>query len=71
MQRIVGIALVVVGIVMLVWGIQAADSLSSEFSEFFTGNPSDRSMWLVVGGVAAIIVGGALAAIRGRRRLTA
>ena len=71
MQRIVGIVLIVVGILMLIWGIQAADSVASEFSEFFTGNPTDRSMWLMIGGVAAMIVGGSLTAISGRKSLNA
>jgi drug/metabolite transporter (DMT)-like permease len=67
MARVVGIALVVVGIVLLIWGVQSADSLSSQFSEFFTGTPTDRSMWLIIAGVAAIALGGGAAALGGRR----
>lgn len=66
MRRIVGVVLVVVGVILLVWGFQEAESLASEFSEFFTGSPTDRSMWLMIGGVVALIVGASLAAIPGR-----
>ena len=58
MNNMVGLALVGVGIVLLIMGISAADSVSSSFSRFFTGNPSDRSIWLMLGGVACIVAGG-------------
>jgi hypothetical protein len=51
MPRIVGIALVIVGVVLLIMGLNAMDSFSSQVSKFFTGSPTDR---------AAIIVGGGL-----------
>ena len=58
MNNMLGLALVAVGIVLLIMGISAADSISSSFSRFFTGNPTDRSIWLMLGGVACIIAGG-------------
>ena len=60
MPRIVGILLVVVGVVLLIMGINAMDSFSSQVSKFFTGSPTDRAVWLTIGGVAAIILGGGL-----------
>lgn len=63
MKLAIGLALLVAGIAMLVWGISAADSLESEVSEFFTGNPTDKSMWLMIGGIAAAICGIVLAAL--------
>lgn len=65
-QRIIGIALLVGGIILLVMGLQAADSISSSVSKMFTGSPTDRSMWLIVGGAIAIVAGGALAVIPNR-----
>jgi LPXTG-motif cell wall-anchored protein len=66
-QSVVGIALLVVGVVCIVFGMQASASLGSRVSELFTGAPSDRTIWLLVAGVAAAIIGlGMLLA--GRRR---
>lgn len=60
-QRLFGLLVLAAGIVMLVMGIRAFDSFRSQLSEFFTGAPTDRAVWLTVGGVAAILVGSAAA----------
>jgi hypothetical protein len=60
MPRIVSILLVVVGIILLIMGISEMDSFASRFSKFFTGSPTDRAVWLTIGGAVAIIVGGGL-----------
>ena len=67
MNNIVGLAIFAVGIVLLVFGFNASHSFSSDVSRVFTGNPTDKSIWLLVGGAAAVIVGLVLA-IRGGRR---
>jgi hypothetical protein len=56
-----------VGIVLLVFGFNASHSISSDVSRFFTGNPTDKSIWFLVGGAAAVILG-LVVAIRGGRR---
>jgi len=60
MNRGIGLALLAVGIVLLIFGIQASDSLSSDVSRFFTGSPTDRSIWLLIGGIVAIVLGSIL-----------
>ena len=67
MQRVVGVAFLVVGVVLIVFGMQASASVGSRLSELFTGAPSDRTIWLVVLGVVAAIVGLGLLLV-GRRR---
>ena len=57
MNKAIGLALLVAGIVLAIFGINAADSFSSDVSRFFTGNPTDKSMWMLLGGIAASIVG--------------
>ena len=57
MQSVVGIALLVVGVVLIIFGMQASASLGSRLSELFTGTPSDRTIWLLILGVVAAIVG--------------
>jgi drug/metabolite transporter (DMT)-like permease len=68
-QRILGLALLVVGIVFLVMGLQATDSVGDTVTEGLTGKYTDKTMWYIVGGLAAAIVGGLLA-LAGRRRVT-
>jgi Ca2+/Na+ antiporter len=59
MHRVIGLALFVVGIVLLAMGVSASDSIASEISRFFTGHPSDRSIWLILGGLVSTILGAA------------
>ncbi len=60
MRPTLGLVLIVIGIVLLVLGVAASESEVSSFSKFFTGEPSDRSIWLILGGVVAIAVGSGL-----------
>jgi len=58
MNRIPSLALLAAGVILLVFGINAHDSLVSSAKEAVTGTPTDKSMWLIIGGVTGIIVGG-------------
>ena len=62
MRLAIGIALAVAGGILLVLGIQESDSFASDVSKFFTGNPTDRSIWLMIIGVFALLAGIAAAA---------
>ena len=57
MNKALGIALLAVGVALVIFGINASDSFSSDVSRFFTGNPTDKSMWLLVGGIGAAVLG--------------
>lgn len=57
MNKIVSLALIVGGIVLIVVGVNATNSFSSDVSRFFTGSPTDKSVWMLIGGVAAAAVG--------------
>ena len=65
-QRLIGIVLLVAGIVLLVMGIRATDSFASQFSKFFTGSPTDRAIWLTIGGIVAILAGATSAMLPAR-----
>jgi hypothetical protein len=54
---LVSIALLIGGIVLIVFGVSASNSLNSDISRFFTGSPTDKAMWLLVGGAAASVAG--------------
>ncbi|MGE3108572.1 MAG: DUF3185 family protein [Phycisphaerales bacterium] len=66
MKLIMGAVLFVVGVVLLVLGINASDSLASDVSRFFTGNPTDRAVWMLVLGAGSIVGGIVLAALSRR-----
>jgi len=57
MTRGIGLALLVVGIALIVYGAQSTNSIASDMSRFFTGSPTNKAMWLLFGGIAAAIVG--------------
>jgi len=57
MNKLISIALLVGGIVLIVYGVSASESLGSDFSRFFTGSPTDKTIWLLIGGIVAAAVG--------------
>jgi ABC-type uncharacterized transport system permease subunit len=59
MPKPISLALLVGGIILILYGANASDSIGSGFSRFFTGNPTDKTMWLLIGGAAAAIAGAA------------
>lgn len=67
MNRLLGLALLAAGIVLLVLGVHSSDSISSDFSRFFTGTPTDKTVWLLISGIAVMIVGSVMS-LRGQRR---
>lgn len=64
----ISIALLIVGVILLIWGLTALDSFSSDVSRFFTGSPTDKAVWLMIGGVAATVIG-AIGLLRGAKKL--
>lgn len=56
-NRILAIVLVVAGVCLLFYGMQASHSFSSGLSRLFTGSPTDRTIWLVSGGLVAVVAG--------------
>lgn len=59
--RLVGLIVLVIGVILLGFGINATDTPVDQISETFTGKYTDRTMWYLVGGGAAIVAGGLLA----------
>ena len=57
MNKIVSLALLAGGIVLLVVGVNATHSFSSDVSRFFTGSPTDKAVWMVIGGAVAAVIG--------------
>lgn len=57
MNKGISLALLAVGVVLTIWGVTALESFSSDVSRFFTGSPTNKTVWLMVGGIATGIVG--------------
>ena len=54
---VVSLAILAVGILLIIFGIRESESLSSDLSRLFSGAPTDRAIWMLIGGVVATIVG--------------
>lgn len=57
MNKPLSLALLAGGILLIIFGLNTAESLSSDISRFFTGSPTDKAIWMLVGGVVATVVG--------------
>lgn len=66
MNKIISLALLAGGIVLIVVGINATNSFGSDVSRFFTGSPTDKAVWMLIGGIVAAVVGLATL-LRGRK----
>lgn len=57
MSRALSLAILIVGVLLILWGLNASESFGSDVSRLFTGEPTDRTIWLLVGGILVTGVG--------------
>ncbi|MFN0207858.1 MAG: DUF3185 family protein [Planctomycetota bacterium] len=57
MNKGLSIGLLIVGILLIIWGVNASESFGSDVSRFFSGSPTDKSVWLLIGGILAGCIG--------------
>ncbi|OGF50678.1 MAG: hypothetical protein A2231_08035 [Candidatus Firestonebacteria bacterium RIFOXYA2_FULL_40_8] len=57
MNRGVSVVLLSAGIVLIIWGVAGSESFGSEVSRFFTGSPTEKTVWLLIGGVILGVTG--------------
>jgi uncharacterized membrane protein YidH (DUF202 family) len=57
MIKAVSLAVLAGGILLLIFGINAYNSSSSDISRFFTGSATDKSIWMLIGGVVVTVLG--------------
>ena len=57
MNKAISLALLAGGVLLVIFGISASKSLGSDISRFFTGSPTDKAIWMLIGGVVLSIVG--------------
>lgn len=51
LHRVISCVLLCLGTVLLIYGFNALDSLGSALTRFFTGTPTDKTLWLMLAGV--------------------
>jgi len=66
--RIIGIVLLVGGVILLGFGLNASDSVADSVKENFTGRYTDKTMTYLIGGAVAAVAGIGLL-LTGRRAL--
>ena len=59
-QRIIAIALIVGGIVALIVGMNASESVADQVSNTFTGRFTKETQWYIIGGITSAVVGVAM-----------
>jgi hypothetical protein len=67
MNKAIGIALLAVGIALVIYGIDASNSASSSLSRTFNGTPTNKTLWLLLGGIGSGICGLVLTMMPARR----
>ena len=66
-RRIVGMALIVVGIVLVVIGLNSTDSVADKVHEAFTGRYTQKTLTWILGGVGTSVVGAVVALLPARK----
>ena len=57
MSKLVSLALLVGGIVLIITGFNATNTFISDVSRFFTASPTNRAVWMLIGGIVAALIG--------------
>ena len=57
-NRQISLVVLVVGIVLIIYGIGASGSFSSDVSRIFTGSPTEKTIALLCGGFVFAVLGG-------------
>lgn len=56
-KALLGVALLVGGLILLYFGYNASESITEGVTEAVTGSYSDKTMYFLVGGAVASVVG--------------
>lgn len=67
MEKAISLAILAGGVALIIFGIMASNSFSSDVSRFFTDAPTDKAIWMLIGGIIIAIIGVA-GMLRGSRR---
>ncbi|MCR4300611.1 MAG: DUF3185 family protein [Sulfuricaulis sp.] len=57
MDKTISLAVLAGGILLVIFGVNASNSFSSDISRVFTDAPTDKAIWMLVGGAVVTIIG--------------
>lgn len=60
MKKAIGAACLAGGVALMIFGFQAKDSLKDKANELISGSPTDKTMWMIGGGVGLCVAGAVL-----------
>jgi len=67
MDKTISLAMLAGGILLVIFGINASNSVSSDISRVFTDAPTDKAIWMLVSGIVVTVIG-AMGLLRGSKR---
>lgn len=68
-QRVVGVVFIILGVILVIVGMNASESMVDQASEVFRGRFTDSTMWYLIGGIAVGLLGIGLTIFGGRKGL--
>ena len=63
-RRILGLAILILGIVLIIVGFTAAHRVNEQVSVELGGHFTQKTTWYLVGGIVLVVVGGAMSFMR-------
>jgi hypothetical protein len=57
MNKVLSLALLAAGIMLAFFGFNEMHSFTSDISRALTGSPTDRALWMSIGGGVLIVLG--------------
>jgi len=56
-KNTIAIVMLVAGIALLIWGYSMSGAFDSKINRVFTGSPTDKAMWTMIGGAVLAAAG--------------
>jgi len=56
-NKLTGIALLLVGGLLVLWGYNEAESLGSHLTRLYSGNPTQNALYYYIGGGVCLVLG--------------
>jgi hypothetical protein len=56
-KNTIAIVMLVAGVALLIWGYSMSGAFDSKVAKVFTGSPTDKAMWTMIGGAVLAVLG--------------